>query len=329
MKHGRASIDSAHGSNKPGDVSITRRRSVACCLRRTSVAVLILVALTSACYELFPGTSRLQAQEREAPAPKLRGLPDWGTVEKRLTAEWGDGPLGRDAFLKSAVFRDLLESDNELLWNTMIAESEHPVVAVAGFLCINQKRPNAAVAAGLRVIVEAQQPASLLYGPIYQEFEARKTHSLDPSALEYVMLRGRTPKTIASALALVPTSTVVAWLRSERVGQAPAESVAIALDHVLSEGRKEGPTAEAADKLLEKLAQCPGHPRLIYTYHARASQPGYFDAVRAVLADTRLDDLLIAGLAVKRKDDIKERLDALLVGIPEKRSQMVRKAVGR
>lgn len=264
--------------------------------------------------------------------PNLHALPDWGAVEKRLVNEWGEGKLGIDAFMKSALFRDLLGSDNELLWNAMIAEADHPVVVLAGFLCISQKRSERVMSAGLRVIAESKQPVSPIYGPIYEVLGERKAAKkrVDPSELDSTLRQGGASiGSLFCAISLVPTSTIAGWLRSKEAKQAPAQSVAVALEVVLEEGRDNWLTAEEADKLLEKLAQCPGFPRLVYVSHARARDSGFFEALHAVLADMQLEDLAIATLVIRRKVDIKDRADALLIGIPEKRSQLVRKALTR
>jgi hypothetical protein len=92
MKGDRLLSDGEYASKKPTNLWITSRRSVVCFLRRTSLALAMLVCLTSPCSDFLSAAIRLQAQERQAPAAQRIRASDIG-ISIEIVGRLGS-PLG-------------------------------------------------------------------------------------------------------------------------------------------------------------------------------------------------------------------------------------------
>jgi hypothetical protein len=261
-------------------------------------------------------------------------LRDWAEVQKKLLAESSPENFLLESYARSPLFQELLRSDNDVLWQDMVAASDYPVVAVAGFHCICQNRPDGTVAAGLKIIARSRNPV-LIYGPIFVKLSQEKDRFLrhrppkvDHSALDDVMAQGGASMgSLMIAVGLVPKAMTSAWLRSEKARRAPAVSVAIALDVVLGEEEKGDLTAEEADRLIARLAACPGFPRLVYANLSRDQDPRYLSILRSVIKDTQYDDGLIYLLVIRKSKIISEHLAEIVAGLPEKRLSVVRRGL--
>jgi hypothetical protein len=283
---------------------------------------------SSLCVCIFLAACGQPSFGAEKPALKLLAISDWGEVEKRLLAEIG-GDTSPNGYMKSALFQEMLRSDDDLLWNAMVAESEHPIVAVAGFLCIQNQRPKGALAAGFRIIAESKIPASLLYEPIYEKFLKEPPQVGDHSFLDHVLVQGASTGSLACAFKMVPAPVAAAWLRSEHVRQAPAKSVAMALEIALSDDEKQLLTADETEKLLQSFAICPGYPRLIYAIWSRTHDERYLIVLRSVLGDEQFSKGEVYILVLYQKEFITEHLAPLKKGLPEQRARMVEELLKR
>jgi hypothetical protein len=254
---------------------------------------------------------------------------DWGRVEERLIAETTGG-TELDAYMSSPLFRQLLRSENDFLWNTMVAEPDHMLVAVAGFHCISQNRPKDTIAAGLKIIAESKSPASLAYSPIYEYLSRRTPEEWDLPLLNHVLQHGcPSIVNLVVVLHLVPAPIVAAWLQSESVRQAPAISVACAVERVLTDGEKRHLTEKETEGLLEKVAACPGFPRLTYATFSRKHDQRYLSVLRTVLSDDRFSEGEIYIILNHQTKFVLEHLETLREGMPEARVRLIEKLLKR
>jgi hypothetical protein len=251
---------------------------------------------------------------------------DWGELEDHLRTVT-DGDREFDAYMKSPRFREILESDDEWLWNEMAAEAAHPFVAIGGFYCIRRNRPKQALAAGVRLLADRQGTSLLFYSPIFRMANDREFEDADSTTLDGVLGWGGYPANdLILALALIPAPVAASWLRSEGARRAPASSVALVLAHVLSDNRKLLSTAES-ERFLRKLAPCPGWPRLIYAENVDAKDANYRTVFLGLMKDKSVEDGSIYCLLINQRRFVEDNLDWIKTRIPAERMRLVDRAL--
>ena len=97
------------------------------------------------------------------PASSL--LRDWKSTQAELARGVEDN---RDkAFsIEPEVVKKLKGSHEQQLFLEMAAQTEYPIVALAGFQCLKEERSKLAVGVAMHILLETRNPASEINGPI-------------------------------------------------------------------------------------------------------------------------------------------------------------------
>lgn len=265
-------------------------------------------------------------------------LSGWTNVESRLASDL-NGDFTAESYRSSDTFAAILEKNNNYLWNTMMHECEHPILQVAGFLCICQRRPSDRIKSGLCILANAERPASPMYSPIYDELGRATWKNFDYESLDDAFRVGQSrPENLAAIMQLVPTKVVAKWLQAGDVENVSSTAMSFALDSVL--GDCEGSISLCEDhldelglslskvyKILNSIAVGSDHSGLVYLMYANDSEELYMYVLRKVLSSPEISDIEIAFLISRRAKSIEKYIEQCRGNVPEKRFEMMEKII--
>lgn len=318
-------------------------------MKRSVLFSLLIVSVASVCYRFIyvpcggNSQSTLHANTTVAPEQDGQGINSlimsgWARVEKQILSELGDD-YSINSYSNSETFTEILDSGNDFLWNSMMFESELPVMQVAGFLCVCQKRPTDRITAGLCILASAERPASPVYAPIYHEFERVEWQCSDYTTLNNVFrMRQSRPENLAILMQLVPVRIVAKWLQAGDIKSVSTTAMAAALDSVLGDCRGDintcgghldqlGLSSQKVRKLLDAIAIGSDHSGLVYLMYASDTENLYADVLKRVLGSPDLSAIEIAFLVERRTKSIGKYLEALREDIPKERLTLIEKII--
>lgn len=320
-------------------------------MKRSVLSSLLILSVASVCYRFIDvpysrnSRSTLHANTTVAPEQDEQGnnnliMSGWARVEEQIRSELGDD-YSINSYSNSETFTKILDSGNHFLWNSMMFESELPVLQVAGFLCVCQKRPTDRVTAGLCILASAERPASLIYAPIYVELKRVEWQCSDYTALDDVFrMRQSRPANLAVLMVLVPDRIVAKWLQAGDIKSVSTTTMAFALDSVLGDCRgdidsckdhldKLGLSPQRMRKLLDAIAIGSAQSGVVYLMYASDTDDLYADVLKRVLGSPDLSAIEIASLVMRRTESIGKYLDALRENIPPERLKLIEKIINK
>ena len=264
--------------------------------------------------------------------PDLLAFNSLREIDERLFAEVKPHTT-LESYMRSDLFRAILRSNNDLLWNAMVDESDRPILAIAGFHCIAQAKPIETTAVGLKIFAESKIAGSPLYDPVYEgllrerDRLAKNKEELPLDAIDRVLLQhARSTHTLFLVLGLVPASDVVRWLRSKDVLKAPPVAVAVAALFVLEEDQNLLTPGET-EALLQKLAMCPGFPRSAYAEFGNVSDSNYLRLLRSVLSEENAYEGGLVTIVDRKRELINSNLEYLTRNLPKARLELIRRVL--
>jgi hypothetical protein len=251
-----------------------------------------------------------QGIEQERRNETVQAMPlvmSWNSLEVEMLREiTTDGVLGKlslDDFSKSAVFRRILNSDNAVLWNAMLVSRRTPVVALAGWHCICDRRPSDKIWASFSILASAESPGNAVYAPAYKTLSDAEWREQDRKMIGRIVANPMLAKeNVAVLVACIPRRQLQTWFDEVDWNTvAGVDQMAVITGELYGaiENSRQAPSAQLRRRL-NQLSAIPGIPQYIFALYGDVSHPGFDSILINAFNSSELSDLEAALLMTKR-----------------------------
>lgn len=256
-------------------------------------------------------------------------IASWEALDSECQAvirDQGLAGLTYETLLQSPAFLRAAKQGGRQLWWEMTEQSERPLVAIAGFRCLEHSAREDAFLAALTVLARRSRDASLqLYYPVLEYLEANEQWAGAEMAALTDLVRSRPPvEQFAMLVIMLPKEFLYAWFHEPHDRPLPSAHEAYVLDSLYA--TNERPITDAMKARLEEFAEIPGIPRLIFV--SRTARRDDFFAERAVrvIEDTELTDVSVA-LFLRGHAELVQSIDLDNLQLSEERRGLINQAL--
>lgn len=258
----------------------------------------------------------------------------WSELEATLLEDLRPlegAPEFADMLELSDTCKEILRSRNELLWATMAGQPDYPLVALAGFYCIQQENSERALEAGVKVLASAAQPASPIYDPARQYLERAEWSPGDvKKALERLLNNNVDRTNVVETLPVLPVEALESWLEEVPEEVFPPAHIVWVVDRVLAEYERTGRQAgEHIWRRLRTMAAIPGAPRYVYCCYAGPRDAAFDEALRLALSGDELSDLEFTLVVYWNAEYIKQHRKEFASVVPDVRNELFERVLDR
>ena len=229
----------------------------------------------------------------EAPSPPPK-ISSWDQFEKELVkqVDLEKGPTyGLD---RSPTFRQFMEHGDRSLWLEMLNQPDHPLVVLAGYLCVERKAPEKSFECALRAVARKPHGSSIAFlFPLMEALRRAEPSPANLKALTTVSFEFRPNDKDNEAVIVTSLSYafLYKWFNDPVSDDSPRTFRSFALDRLYGDARKEKQTiTERMKSALEAAAGVPGFPRLVFLTHTQRIDRDFTAAVFQTVADPAIDD---------------------------------------
>jgi hypothetical protein len=269
------------------------------------------------------------------PAPSGVQIPSWGELEKEFTKSLALETPPDYGFKNSPTFRRIIDRGDKALWLEMLNQRDHPVVVLAGYLCIRDKFPEQSFKSALRAVGNKPPDSSImLCAPMIE-----RLNQADPSpknlkefsAVCATLEIKRNAGAIWILGGFVPYSFLYKWFDDRASEDVPWSIRACVLDRLYGGAQEQKlPITSRMRESLEAAARVPGIPRLVFLTYTERLDRDFSKAFVQTLADESVDDLAIYPILLNHLPFVREHADELRsLKLSESRKQILERAVDK
>jgi hypothetical protein len=260
-------------------------------------------------------------------------IPSWGELDKDFAKALALEKPPDYGLNTSATFRQILDHGDKPLWLEMLDQRDHPVVVVAGYLCMRDKVPKRGFECALRAVGGKPPDSSImLYMPMIELMQ--KVDSTPENLKTFSTICGEMEiKRLSGAIWIlgfgVQDPFLSKWFADRVSDDAPWTLRAFVLDRLYSVAKEQKlPITARMKESLEAAGQIPGQPRLVFLNHTERIDADFSKMVFDALADSSIDDLSVYPILMNHLQWVREHnADLRRLSISEARVQIVKRAI--
>ena len=243
----------------------------------------------------------------------------------------GKGP--HDYVFEVAEMRRIRNQGTPQLWLEMTRQTKYPMVANAGFLCIQEKAPNLTFRAALETITHRKKDASVVF---YYPAMKYLTHDLALNEENFdtfsSFVSDTTPahEEMAFTLAILPDDFLRSWAERDRIRSAHPTVQAFAVDAVVRRARYNStPIAAYAHEMLDEFHSKNGIRRAIFVTHATPDDRRLKPSIIALLKDATVSELDLVLPIETQAEYIRDHVKYHEIGLTQVRSHLVHRILSK
>lgn len=298
-------------------------------VRRRAVVVAVASAGLVASAWLFAETLIHQ--------PTTEGIESWESLEEAIGAAMREAAdvqqsMTFEGLSRVPAFVEVSRPEYEQAWHEMIHRGDLPLVALAGYRCIEAHDPSNAFGAALVALLSRTGEASLVFvAPMMERVNAGGSGDEDFDAFTRFLCSASWERQsqLAFTVSLVSDSFLYEWFHRPRSDAVPAWAEAYVLGHLFGTVNDDRPVTDAMNARLERFAAIPGVARLTFVLHADTSHDGFDVALARVIQDRSLGDAIVAICVSENRDYVREHPEILEGEISDARRQLIDKALAK
>lgn len=255
---------------------------------------------------------------------KLKQEIDFSTEEYDST-----DPFAR--YLKSKTFRDLLTTDNELLWNGMVSQSKYPYVAISGIACLHFGKRRSEMESVFDLYFRLHEPRSDLIHPLLESVGNHSWSEKDFQTMNQLLSRGNVDQgRYFLLLNRFSRKFLCDWFESEKLGNTNPTLLAPLVELICVDFDQNNKAYTLKmNQALNDLVTIPGLCRVISLMYLKRTDSRYYLYLKNVIESQDIEEPYLMTLVAKRPDEIKKIMAVEKLDITKKRRVILERIVSK
>ncbi len=266
------------------------------------------------------------------PAPSGVQISSWGELEKEFTKSLALETPPDYGLKNSPTFRRIIDRGDKSLWLEMLNQRDHPLVVLAGYLCIRDKFPEQSFESALRAVGNKPPDSSImLCAPMIERLDKAdpSPENLKKFSAVCATLEIKRNAGAIWILVYVPYSFLYKWFDDRASEDVPWSIRACILDRLFGDAKEQKlPITERMRESLEAAAHVPGIPRRVFLTYTERLDRDFSKAFMQAFADQSVDDLAVYPILLNHLPFVREHSDELRsLKLSESRKQVLERAI--